>query len=498
MSDARPNILIFHCDQLRYDALGCTGHPGNPTPNIDALAAKGLSFTRHFTANPVCMPSRASFFTGMPVTAHGVWSNGVPLNRREYLPFGHFKNDPTIGSIPELPTFADLLSQGGYATGAFGKLHLTPSVEVTGYEFPESDRRWASGEQDDWHGPYYGFQHVDLTHAHGECPGGHYEAWLRDTHPELYEEVRRNQRKAERPIEELGDLHASVLTYDTHPSPWIARRTLEWIHDQGNQPFCAFLGFPDPHHAFCALDEDIDYFDGVEMVPPIDADGSARPDMDGCGMDVRHFTPEQHDLVRRTTAAMVRTIDRAVGEVIEGIKAEGKWENTVVLFTSDHGDYLGDHGRLRKSQRAAEQLLHVPCILRLPGEPELNVPRLNTATSNTDILPTLLQLAGIEVPEHVQGSGLLANMDSPTHALAHGFDATPKGANFSIMDERYRYTLYPHTGYKELFDHVNDRLECHNLADDPECAAALARLHAALGDAQLRAVNPTSGRLSSW
>jgi arylsulfatase A-like enzyme len=368
MTQSRPNILIFHCDQLRYDALGCTGHPGNPTPNIDALAAKGLSFTRHFAANPVCMPSRASFFTGMPVTAHGVWSNGVPLNRREYLPFGHFKNDPTIGSIPELPTFADLLSQGGYATGAFGKLHLTPSVDVTGYEFPESDRRWASGEQDDWHGPYYGFQHVELTHAHAECPGGHYEVWLRDTHPELYEQVRMNQEAAVRPIAELGDLHASVLTYDTHPSPWIARRALEWIHDQGNQPFCAFLGFPDPHHAFCALQEDIDYFNGSETAAPVDADGADRPDMDGCGMDVRHFTPEQHDLVRRTTAAMVRTIDRAVGEVIEGLKAEGKWENTVVLFTSDHGDYLGDHGRLRKSHRAAEQLLHVPCILRLPGE----------------------------------------------------------------------------------------------------------------------------------
>ena len=493
----QPNILVLHCDQLRYDALGCTGHPGDPTPNIDALAAKGLAFTRHFAANPVCMPSRASFFTGMPVTAHGVWGNGVPMNRREYLPFAAFQNDPANGRIPELPTLADLLAEAGYATGAFGKLHLTPSVDVPGYDFPESDKRWESGRNDHWHGPYFGFQHVELTHAHGECPGGHYEAWLRDTHPERYRKVRDNQNTAERPIAEVGDLHPSVLTYETHPSPWIGRRGLAWMEAQ-TEPFCAFLGFPDPNHAFCALDEDLAYFKGVEMIPPIDADSTARHDMDGCGADVRHFMPEQHDLVRRTTAAMVRTIDRAVGEVIDGLKAAGKWDNTVVLFTSDHGDYLGDHGRLRKSHRAAEQLLHVPCIVRLPDDFQPETSRLEMATSNTDILPTLMALAGVNVPDHVQGVDLFAGEGVSRYALAHGFKGNPEGANFSLMDERFRYTVYPRSGHKELFDHSVDRPECRNLSEDPEYAGDMERLHAALAEAQLRAVNPISGRLASW
>lgn len=498
MSLSPPNILILHCDQLRYDALGCTGHPGNPTPNIDELAAKGLAFTRHFTANPICMPSRASFFTGMPVTAHGVWTNGVPLNRREYMPFGAWGDNPYKDGVPELPTMADLLAEGGYATGAFGKLHLTPTVPTPAGDYPESSDRWQSGEQDDWHGPYYGFEHVELTHAHAELPGAHYDAWLRREHPELHARGVANQQDAERPILELGDLHRSVLTRDTHPSTWIGRRALEWIEGQKEKPFFAFLGFPDPHHAFCPLDEDLAAFEGIDMLPPVDANGAMRPDMEECGQDVRHFTPEQHDLVRRYTAAMVRGIDIAIGEVIAGLKASGKWDNTVVLFTSDHGDYLGDHGRLRKSHFVSEQLNHVPCILRLPEGEKLEIPCLEAATSNVDILPTLLELAGVNVPKHVQGTSLLGGTAAHRFAYAHGFDGSPEGANFSIFDERFRYTVYPERNYAELFDHSTDLKECRNLAEDPLFKNDRDRLHGTLAKAQLRAVNPVSGRVASW
>lgn len=493
-----PNLLILHCDQLRFDALGCNGHPGNPSPNIDTLAAEGLNFTRHFAANPVCMPSRASLFTGMPVTAHGVWSNGVPLNRREYLPFGAFADNPFNDGCPELPTFADLLGNVGYATAAFGKLHLTPTVDTPAGEFPESSRSWRSGRNRNWHGPYFGLQHVELTHAHGEIPGGHFEYWLEANHPEVYLKSQANQSEAERPIAGLGDLHPSVLTYATHPSNWIATRAFNWIQQTKGTPFCAFLGFPDPHHAFCALEEDIAHFDGVDMIQPVDPNGESRPDMQGCGTDVRHFTQSQHDLVRRTTAAMVRTIDRAIGDLIQNLKAVGLWENTVVIFTSDHGDYLGDHGCLRKSCCAAGQLLHVPCIVRLPQNLNPAAPRREHATSNTDILPTLLRLAGASAPAHVHGHDLLADHDEHRYAIAHGFDGSPQGANFSIMDERFRYTVYPHRQHSELFDHTADRLECHNLTADPRFHADQQRLHAALAEAQLRVTNPVSGRLASW
>jgi arylsulfatase A-like enzyme len=115
-----------------------------------------------------------------------------------------------------------------------------------------------------------------------------------------------------------------------------------------------------------------------------------------------------------------------------------------------------------------------------------------------DILPTLLEVAGLEVPAPVQGSSLLSGKDASRYALAHGFDGLPGGANFSIMDECFRYTLYPASGYRELFDHRKDPLESRNLANEPECSTELRRLHSALAEAQLKAVNPVSGRLASW
>lgn len=494
----QPNIIVFHCDQLRYDALGCTGHPGNPTPHIDAIAREGHAFTRHFAANPVCMPSRASFMTGLPVTAHGVWTNGVPLNRKEYLPFGDLPGSVYQEGIPEYPTLADCLAGEGYATGAFGKLHLTPSLDTPAGTYPESEASWTSGRNADWNGPYYGFDHVELTHSHAEVPDGHYRQWFKAEFPEIFDKALRNHQTAERPILELRGLFQSCLPFDAHPSTWIARRALSWIYSRKQSPFFAFLGFPDPHAEFSALEEDLRYFDGVDMVPPVDADGKARPDLQHFGKDVRKFAAEEHDLVRFTTAAMVHTIDRAIGEVVRGLKAAGRWENTVILFTSDHGDFLGDHGRLLKDTCAAEQLLHVPCILRLPGDARMPASRLHKAGSNIDIMPTLLELAGCEVPAHVQGTSLFAEASQAPYAFAHAFNGTPERANFTIFDDQYRYTVYPNSGHKELFDHEEDRLECRNLAGKNSTSDDEARLHAALAEQQLRLVNPVAGRVALW
>jgi len=498
MPETRPNIVVFHCDQLRYDALGCTGHPGEPTPHIDALAREGHAFTRHFATNPVCMPSRASFMTGLPITAHGVWTNGVPLNRKAYQPFGDLPGSVYHEGLTEYPTLADCLADGGYATGAFGKLHLTPSLDREAGRFPESEASWTSGKNADWNGPYYGFQHVELTHSHGEVPEGHYRQWLKAEYPEIHDKALENHETAERPIPEFGGLFQSILPYDAHPSTWIARRSLSWIYSQKANPFFAFLGFPDPHAPMNAVEEDLRHFNKVEMNAPVDPDGSARPDLQAYGKDVRGFSPEQHDLVRFTTAGMVRTIDRAIGEVVSALKAAGIWENTVILFTSDHGDFLGDHGRLLKDTCATEQLLHVPCLLRLPGSEVRKAPRLSAATSNMDILPTLLDLAGIEVPGHVQGTSLFADPSDAPYAYAHAFNGTPARANFTIFDEQYRYTVYPDSGHKELFDHTDDRLESNNLSGKAVAAEDEQRLHAALAEYQLKAVNPVAGRLSLW
>ncbi len=489
-----PNVLILHCDQMRYDALGCHGFPGNPTPNLDKLASMGLDFSRHFSCSPICMPSRAGFFTGHHVSRHGVWGNGVPLNRKEYSPFGRSPFASEQDGPRCLDTMADTFSGAGYRTAAFGKLHLTPTVASPAGDYPESDQAFARYREEPWHGPYFGFQHVELTHAHGENPGGHYDHWLQQEHPDVHTQVRLNWGRAEKPVPDVPDLYRSVLTDETHPNFWLVDKALDWIAHSGEKPFFCFLGFPDPHHPFVPLQEDLAYFDGIQMPQPVDPEGTSCSDESGFGQDVRHLKAEDHDLIRRYTAAMVRTIDRAVGSMTHRLEEMGKWENTIVLFTSDHGDYLGDHGCLRKSQRVRNNLIHVPCILHIPKTSPSSVCRLNKATSNVDIMPTLLELAGVTKPFTGSGCSLLAG-ETPS-VISMGFGQQDEDMNITLLDERFRYTYFPHTQNEELFDHTQDPGECLNLsgAFSEQCR----EFRQELANLYLHECVPCAGRVASW
>ena len=162
----RKNVIIFYTDQQRADSLGCMGSALAKTPHIDDLAAQGTTYARHYAANPVCMPSRAAFITGRYPQANGVLDNGVPL-------------PPTQLTMPES------FRQNGYRTAGFGKHHFQTYKPHANDTSMESMERWASGELDEWHGPYYGFETVELTTSHGEPCGGHYGRWRTQNFPNL-------------------------------------------------------------------------------------------------------------------------------------------------------------------------------------------------------------------------------------------------------------------------------------------------------------------------
>ena len=174
----RPNIVLIVTDQQRYDSLGCTGNRFAVTPSLDALAGEGCLFTRHFTANPVCMPSRATMMTGCYPATHGVVTNGIPLPRRQYVRAdGANVERDGVPVISQLPTLGDVLGQAGYTTGSIGKLHLTPTQCDPDLGYEESTARWRNDPaMNQWHGPYYGLQEVDMTLGHGERMQGHYRA----------------------------------------------------------------------------------------------------------------------------------------------------------------------------------------------------------------------------------------------------------------------------------------------------------------------------------
>jgi arylsulfatase A-like enzyme len=493
------NILIIHTDQQRYDSLGCSGNPHAATPNIDKLAAEGSFFSRHISSNPICMPSRASLMTGLYPPGHGVYTNGVPLNRKDYaspVAIDH-------GVFVEPMTMADMFANAGYDTASFGKLHLTPTMSGKDSPFHESRARYESGELDDWHGPYYGFRYVDMTKGHGEAPclAAHYSKWLREKHPETYKKVVEQKGQKECPLESQPNLYPSPVPFEQSCTAWLAKRFNEYITEERPQekPFFAFVGFPDPHHPFTPSYDILEKFTDSEVKPAADPEGHGIKN-NPVLKDMPHRTEsESHrQLTRRYTNAMVHQIDIAVGRIINTLKENGLWDNTIIVFTSDHGDFLGDHGLLLKAQAASDALLHIPFILRAPKS---DIPhKTDIPMSNCDVMPTLAALAGVEPPRNLHGKNICEALHHKNDytALAFCADGNPENVNYTVYDRYLRFTWYPHSGYQELFDHYKDPEESHNIADSHEYRTRTEKFMAIIKSSLADFYNPILQRICPW
>jgi len=493
-----PNVLIFHTDQQRWDSLGCYGNTFARTPHVDALAAAGTVFERHITANPICMPSRASFFCGLQPPGHNVWTNGVALNRREYCPIEANSGE----QIVEQPvTMADLFAAAGYDTVALGKVHLTPNRAPIECGYPEHWASWVDGRWDDWNGPYYGFRHYESTQGHGESVvrAGHYAKWLESVAPEVRQQVIAGEGRV-RPIPHQGDLYPSSLPYELHNSHWLAERACAYLTTErpADQPFFLFVGFPDPHHPFTPCHDILPEFESVDVPEPTDVAGAGidgGPAEPWCQHRLSEHTPEQVRTVLRYTAAMVHQIDRAVGQVTDCLKSTGLWDDTIVVYTSDHGDFQGDHSRLYKGFAPSRCLNQTPLVVRAPGAglPE----RVALPVSNTDVLPTLAGLCGVAPPTHVDGEDvtqLVGQSDRTVFGVSSG--GPRESLNYLAVDGRYRYTWYPEVDGHELFDHEEDPAEVRNVAGARPGVAA--RLRAAICERLPHWHHPILGRVGLW
>lgn len=515
-SRGHTNIIILHADQLRYDALGCNGNPFADTPNLDAFAAGGTVFDRHIVANPVCMPSRASLLTGRYPNGHGLWHNGVALPRQAR----EDGRDPHAAFVPAdaasavfsgPPTLADVFGVAGYHTRAIGKLHLTPTQSGPDLQFVESRKRWESGEMLPWHGPYYGFDHVEMSIGHGEQTAGHYRQWLDQRFPSVAADLDSNRHRDNLPFPEMSDLYASVIPCEAHHSTWIADRASAFLQDErdASQPFLLFLGFPDPHHPFTPPRELAEQFETREVLPisrganePHDRPEVMRRLSEGSlpkrNLSIRGLSAECLRLIRQYTAAMVHLIDQAVGTVLESLRRTGLDQNTVVMFTSDHGDFLGDHDLIRKDTFCAHELVHVPLIMQVPN---LGLPsRHNGPVSNADVLPTLCESANLPIPPGVQGTSILADLRSGRSHSAQvtAYMTHPRYHNFSMYDDRYRFTWYPATEERELYDHLMDPHELINLAGDPSLIHEEGRLYTEVLQRHAATDNPAAGRVAMF
>ena len=452
------NIIWICSDQQRADSLGCMGNRYAKTPHLDGLAAKGALLKRLISAHPVCMPSRAAMLTASHPTRNGVISNGIPLAERD--PFDHERKS-------HVPTIAHHLAEQGYHTRCIGKLHLQPHQAALEHQFRESYAMWASGANDTWAGPLYGFEHLELSETHGADVGGAYYRWLEQYNPQAAASLRDRQQWGEKPCS-LGDLQGAAIPADCSTTMWIAHRFADFMQERQQQnegqPFFCWLGFPDPHHPWQPPQELVEEFKDAAVMPAVaeqkQGASSAWQKISGDSNDLSKREDYQQcvELVRRFTDAQNALIDRAVGNIIASLEAAGIADDTIICFTSDHGDYLGDYGRVRKNGFSGVCLNRVPGIVYDPAG-SIRGEQAGVC-GHVDLAPTLCQAAGVPW-DSKDGT-----------ALQHGFPGRAMvpcvqrcdDMNISWWTDNERYTYFPNIDEEEYYLHNDDAAELKNCA----------------------------------
>ncbi|MEM9629574.1 MAG: sulfatase-like hydrolase/transferase [Pseudomonadota bacterium] len=485
----RPNLLLISADQQRADCFGFEGRKIK-TPHLDQLAADGTRFSACITPCVVCQPARASILTGQLCRTHGVHDNGIDL-------------DPDVGS----KGFAGALAAAGYDTAFFGKAHFSTfhTFEPTGT--PECLRSSAN-YGDDWYGPYMGFEHVELMLVgHNwflpEKPpaGQHYERWFYadgrgDEKNRLYRENAGDTKEA-------AQTWHSKLPVAWHNSTWTADRAIDWLkHVDHDKPFCSWVSFPDPHHPFDAPEPWSRLHDPEEVDLPKNRTRTfeGRPWWHEAVMTSEPAGPKKNAEVRKAysriaeqtddqlreiianTYGQIALIDHNVGRLLIALDEAGLAENTIVIYISDHGDWLGDQGLILKGPMHYEGLLRVPMIVRGGNLPRGKI--VDEPVSTLDLGPTFCDYAGAAPLQTQHGESLrplLESADTTRDFAMNEWELLPTrtGVALSLRTVRtrtHKLTLDLKSGAGELYDLVNDPDEMLNLFDSDEASSTQAEL----------------------
>ncbi|WP_346909443.1 sulfatase-like hydrolase/transferase [uncultured Roseibium sp.] len=509
----RPNFIVIMTDQQRWDHLGCYGNPVLQTPNIDAIGAAGQRFDRFYVANPICQPNRACLATGQLSTVNGCRQNGIPLS-------------------PDQVTYAEVLRAAGWRTALIGKAHFqnvtdvpAPSRQAAGEgdDLPESvalarrDQRdgpdylnevravWAANPDQAVSLPYYGFEHLRLCIGHGDQVEGHYSRWLRDRCPDAAG-LRGPAHALDDPAERVAQCWQTALPEDCYPTAYVAEEAEAYLRScRADEPFLLVLSFPDPHHPFTPPGRYWDLYDPADVeVPASFGDAvNRRNDLpDVLRQAYRMGDEDPHSYwpfhlsepeLRRIIAlnyGAIAMVDDAVGRVMRTLSEVGLDDDTVVCFTSDHGDYMGDHGTVLKMGLHYQSVIRVPFLWR--DTAERRQPGVNRVQASAiDFAPTVVQRAGLRVPVGMQGEDIFAAApDRPVLIEDPGIgvfrDPDSRSALITLVHDDWRLSLLEGcTDWGELYDLGADPNETTNLWFDPDVAGRKTELLLRLAERQL-------------
>ena len=410
----RPNILLITTDQQRFDTIAALGNHQIYTPHLNWLADTGIAYTRCYTDCPVCMPARATMMTGLPGYAHGLVGN-----------------DTTCLPMRDHPTFASLLTQAGYQTRAEGKLHFHPMRAL------------------------YGLEHADLP-------------------MDYFNEMRRLGRASTRAHgvgENEMEPALNTLPEQDTLTHWTVRRSMEFLDSRDpTRPFFLWTSFAKPHPPFDPCLPYWELYRDAPLEPPAVGDWAQDPARAPLGFykptfylnNFWRFSPEQQRSAKRAYYACLTQIDYNLGLLFARMRELELLQNTWIIFTSDHGEMLGDH-RMGAKSVFFEGAAHIPFLIRPPaafgqdGPPQ----RCGKLATLADLAPTILHLAGVRAPSQMRGRDLLTYLDEGNE---QDFFGDCEHTYFAVISGRYKYTWTRLGGGELLFDLQDDPRELHDLA----------------------------------
>jgi arylsulfatase A-like enzyme len=482
----QPNILLITSDQQHYDTLGVT-NPRIKTPALDRLCAEGVRFSRAYTCNPTCTPARASIITGLYPSQHGAWALGTKL----------FEDVPTVGEI---------FTHAGYATSLIGKAHFHPLASRHGMESLECQPILRDLDfWRDFQGPWYGFEHIELYrgHTNESHVGQHYAIWMEENGLKNWRDYFMPWPQKPGDYAKYRTTHSWDLPEEYHYTHWTGERTIAEIEraHAAERPFFCWSSFHDPHPAYLVSEPWASMYRAEDMVPGRLVEGEHEKNPRHFRLTQEKIAPkdfaatfgdtmvhgahshlhDQEDLKKKMAVyyGMTSFMDKEIGRILDTLDRLGLAENTLVVFTTDHGHFLGQHGLLHKAIHHYEDLIKLPFLVRWPNR--VSAGEVSPALQNlVDLAPTFLAAADLKVPVSMTGVNQLDAWRGGSPARRWSITENHFGLNYfhmrTYVDERYKITVYLKGEDGELFDLEADPSEVHNLWHEEEAQPLKARL----------------------